>query len=512
MTIRTKIALFVLAVGLCEAVLLGAIGHNSVAAVARSAAEQRRIGAAIEGTRALNVSLTRLSDPSHLLAGTQGTVSEKFISEMDELQRCVATCAATACHGYEKRPPQMAAKVLEDLRGVRLSGESILAETPPSLERWVQEVDTPVRRVARMSGEMADTLMLRSREAERNAQEAEHSALFLVTLTTVFSVLVAMGLCAPIALGITRPLDRLSEQSRQIALGNLDLRAEEEGPREIALLARSLNRMLDDLSQSRKDLDAHRTSLEAEVVQGIAELRQKDEVLQRSGSLATIGLVAGTVAHDINNPLTSLLLNSEKLLETLGPDDARRAVVEDIGKDARRCRSIAMEIRSLTRQAPVEKVSCDLAELAQEAIRLVRFRAEPRRVATTLEAPPSPVICLGAPAQLMQMLVNLIGNAVDASPADGEVRIRVHGRDDQAFVEVEDRGPGIPPENRASIFKLLFTTKKEGTGLGLALCRRIVEQHEGTIGFESRTAKDGQGKGTGTLFRVTLPLKREGGR
>ena len=102
MTIRAKITLWVLLVGLSEAILLGLIGYNSVAALARNAVELRKISAALSGARELNASLIRLSDPSRLL---QGGDPARFERELGDLRRQVGTCSATTCHGYAKRPP-----------------------------------------------------------------------------------------------------------------------------------------------------------------------------------------------------------------------------------------------------------------------------------------------------------------------------------------------------------------------------------------------------------------------
>lgn len=266
--------------------------------------------------------------------------------------------------------------------------------------------------------------------------------------------------------------------------------------------------MLADLAHSRQELLSHQESLEREVEARIRELRTKDEELKRSGQLASVGLIAGTVAHDLNNPLMSLLLNADAVEGAIPEGDPRRRLVEELMIDARRCRQIAGEIRALSRESEMERVPCAVGELLREAVRMVRFKWEPRRIAVACEVPGSIPRCFCAPPQILQVLVNLIDNAIDATPDGGRVRTRARAEEGRLIVEIEDDGPGIPADRRAFIFKPLFTTKSTGTGLGLAISRRIAERHGGTVEFETRTAEDAGAQGTGTRFRVVIPMEK----
>ncbi|MBI2191668.1 MAG: HAMP domain-containing histidine kinase [Planctomycetes bacterium] len=515
MSIRAKITLFVLVVGLSEAVLLGVIGYNSVSSVSRNAAELRRIGSAIEGTRALNVALSRLSDPVEFLLRNERTASDRFGSHMDELERRVSTCAATSCHGYEKRPPEMAGQVIRDLRTIRGSGTKILVGrgpgVPPPLEDWAEGVDGPSRKVSEATGQMAETLTAKAKELESASRETERAALFLVGTTTVFCIFVAVALCHPIAGGITRPLENLADQSRRIAEGDLTLRAAETGPRETVRLARSFNLMLDDLSKQRNALLNYQNELERTVEERVSELRQKDEELKRSEQSAGIGLVAGAVAHDLNNPLSNILLNAESLLDSMPESSPGREIAMDIMRDAQRCREIAYEIRTLGRENEVEFLPCRLDQIAAEAVRHLRFKWKLRDIQVRCELGKDLPECLCNAPRILQLLVNLMSNGIDASPDHGEITVRLDARDEKIILEVEDGGSGIPPECRDSLFKPFFTTKVKGTGLGLAISRRIVQQHGGTIECRTRTVAEAAGKpppGHGTLFRIQLPLTK----
>lgn len=516
MSIRTKITLFVLIAGLSEAVLLGIIGYNSVSTVSRNAAEIRRISSAIEGSRALNVSLSRPTDPLDVLVEHRDRAVENFEVDMSDLEDRIQTCAATACHGYEKRPPHMAKEVLKELRQIRANGVAILTAMkpgdPPPYTEWIQKVDGPARKVSRMTEEMSETLLSKAKEIESLSREAENHAILLVTFATLFCILFAVALCHPVARGITRPLEALAVQTRKIAEGDLQVRANEEGPHEIGMLAKSFNGMLDNLAADWDRLISLRDRLEATIEDRVVELRKKDDELRRAGRLASVGLVAGTVAHSLNNPLTSVLLNAEALLDSLPEDAKERPILEDIMRDVRRCRQISEEIKAMSRDAELAPVPCDAEPVIREATHLVRFRSEPRRISVLLEFAPGLPSCRCTAQRFLQLMTNLIENAVDASADGGVVEVRARAGEGTVVIEVQDHGTGVPVEKRASLFKPLFTTKIEGTGLGLAISRRIAEQHDGRIEFETKTAEESPGA-HGTIFRVTLPAAdREEGR
>lgn len=488
MSIRSKITLFVMTVGLSQAVLIGVIAYNSISDLTRSAAELRRISSAIEGTRSLNSELLRLTDPSDPKMARGDAAPESFSAQVKDLERRVETCSSTTCHGYSKRPPAMAGSMVEELQEIDRNGSRILANRPFQMEAWVRDVDQPARRLSRRTEEMSATLMLRARELEDASRESERRAVVLVSVVMALCVLVSVSLARPIAQQISKPVERLSEESRRFAADG-SVRAEESGPAEIVQLARSFNRMAEDVSR--------------QVNAQVAELRRKDEDLKRSERLASIGLVSGMIAHDLNNPLTSVVLNAEHLHENLEVNGTCRTALDDLLADSRRCREFASQIRSLGRETLPEGTPCSLLDLVQEAVRMIRFKWEPRGVRISVGPSPEGATCLCSAPHLVEVIMNLIDNAVDATPDGGVVDVRLRKAPGLVVVEIEDHGPGIPPSARESLFRPFFTTKAGGTGLGLAISRRIVEQHHGTVEFDTRTADEGEP--SGTVFRISLP-------
>ncbi|MBI4230769.1 MAG: HAMP domain-containing histidine kinase [Planctomycetes bacterium] len=513
MSIRSRIVLVVLLFGISEAVLLGVVGFNSVRTISRNAAELRRILAAIDGTRDLTVGLSQLGTPEGILRDAHGGGEARFSGRIADLQGRIAGCMATSCHGYAKRPADMASHLRDELGGIRTRGLEILRGRDPSsgasLDAWSQGVDASARRLTQATGQMSTTLNAKATEIESALRQTEKTALLLVTFSTVSCILVALVLCHPVARSIARPIDALAGQAWKITDGDLSARAREEGPREVVSLACLFNRMMDDLVRQQRDLLQHQEHLEREVNLRIAELRRKDEEVQRSGRLAGIGLIAGAVAHDLNNPLTNIILNSEALLRGVPPGDASRPIVEDIERDARRCRVTTLAVRSLGRENEFANSRCEIDALAREAIHLLRHRWEPRRLSLTCRFQPEPFVGEADPSRLLQVFLNLIDNAIDASPDGGFVEVRGFAGGDAMVLEVEDSGPGIPVAERPDLFRPLHTTKKDGTGLGLAICKRIVEQHAGVIDLKERVPDDAARSRTGAVFRIRMPWTRD---
>lgn len=282
-----------------------------------------------------------------------------------------------------------------------------------------------------------------------------------IGVSAVLLIVAAIGTGLLAARGIARPIERLASQSRRIAEGDISVRAGEGGPRETDILARSFNRMIDCLATER-------ASLERRVQERVAELERKDGELQRATRLASVGLIAGAVAHDLNSPLTSVVLNTEALLEVTPSTDGRRRVLEDLLREGRRCRAIAVQLRSLCRQdGGIEGVPCSIRSVVDEAVRLTRFKWEPKGASIVVEPFPDSVL-RGAP-QLLRALTLLVSSAFDASKQAGEVRIRVRPGGDAVVVEVEAGGAHVPPVARWIVEAQGGTVESDAGVIRLAL-------------------------------------------
>jgi len=278
----------------------------------------------------------------------------------------------------------------------------------------------------------------------------------------------------------------------------------------IAILTASLRVRRDQvLRQRRAGLEQEVADTAGELERTAREREQLAEQLRQSQKLEAIGRLAGGVAHDFNNLLTVVTGNLAAIRDELPEGSEGRALAAEIDDAVERATALTRRLLAFGRRQPMAPRPIDLASHA-DGMRRVLARLLGESVTLTLDLRASPAVVLADPAQLEQVLLNLVSNARDALPRGGTVRLATAwatGPDGKRRValSVEDDGPGIPPEIRGKIFEPFFTTKAEGkgTGLGLATTYGIVRQHGGTIEVDSTP-------GRGACFRVVLPEADEG--
>jgi len=232
------------------------------------------------------------------------------------------------------------------------------------------------------------------------------------------------------------------------------------------------------------------------------ELGRTQAQLVHSEKLASLGVLAGGVAHEINNPLMVILGRTELLMMEESLSEKQKKDLETIGQETERIARIVQNLLTFSRKSRQEKIeSVSLNEVIERTLMLSEHQLTVGNVKVINErAPDLPNIDANA-GQLQQVFMNLIINAHHAMPDGGELTIRTGiVPEDHVFVEIRDTGCGIDPEDINRIFDPFFTTKDEGkgTGLGLAVSRNIIENHGGDIGVQSAP-------GVGTTFRIILP-------
>ncbi|MBA4373959.1 MAG: hypothetical protein C0402_14005 [Thermodesulfovibrio sp.] len=229
------------------------------------------------------------------------------------------------------------------------------------------------------------------------------------------------------------------------------------------------------------------------------ELRETQEQLVQAAKLAAIGELASNVAHEINNPLTSIMGYAELIREETDIDSIMRDV-EIISKESLRARNIVQQLLEFARKRPLELREVNPNGLLKETVELVRVQIKNARIRIIEEYGSLPSIT-GDANQLKQVFLNIINNAVHAmSETGGILTIATTSREDQVQIAFKDNGHGIPPEILPKIFEPFFTTKREkGTGLGLSITYKIIQSHSGKIDIKSEV-------GIGTTFTLSLPL------
>jgi signal transduction histidine kinase len=237
------------------------------------------------------------------------------------------------------------------------------------------------------------------------------------------------------------------------------------------------------------------------------ELIESKALVARQEKLASLGVLAAGVAHEIRNPLTAIKARLFTQQKGLAPGSRERTDAEFIGREIDRLEKIVSDFLRFARPVEPECVPLSPAEL----LRGVRELMAPQLRESSIDLAVEPAVetkVIADPEQLKQVLINLVQNAAEALGKDGtitlraaESRITLGGRTREVVIlEVEDTGPGIPVEVQERLFDPFFTTKPSGTGLGLSIAARIVEKHGGALRFRT-------GANRGTTFDIVLPLK-----
>ena len=284
-----------------------------------------------------------------------------------------------------------------------------------------------------------------------------------------------------VASRVTRPVEALREASARVAAGDLSARVTGKASGEVGELVQAFNDMTQDLATGR------------------ARLAQAERV-------AAWREVARRLAHEIKNPLTPIAMSVETLRDARAagrPDfpeifeEGTRAIAEEV----RRLKRIVDEFSRFARLPAPERTPVAPGELIGAVLAL--FPSPPPGVTVEREVAPGLPAVLADRDQVLQLLLNLVRNALEAMPAGGVLRLSAIGAGAAVTLSVSDTGPGIPAEDLPRLFEPYFTRKEGGTGLGLAIARRIAEEHGGRLGVESAP-------GAGTTFTLSLPAAPAG--
>jgi two-component system, NtrC family, sensor kinase len=329
----------------------------------------------------------------------------------------------------------------------------------------------------------------------------------LVRLMALYTGVVALGLLVFAYISMTRlvvrPIDELSRAARRVADGGRHLEVPRTGARELAELGASVALMT---ARLRADEESLRQKI-VEIERYAADLKSAQERLVRSERLASVGRLAAGLAHEIGNPIAAILGFQELLLAGGLEPEEERDFLERMKRETERIHRILRDLLDFARPAARDALAGEppagsVGEALADVLALVAPQKAFRGVELVKDvAPDVPCVSLSH-ERLVQVLLNLLLNAVDAVPsAGGRVVVRA-GRsgDGGARIEVEDNGAGIDPAIRDKLFEPFATTKEvgKGTGLGLAVCRGLVESAGGAIGVE-------QGGEGGARFVMVLP-------
>jgi PAS domain S-box-containing protein len=238
--------------------------------------------------------------------------------------------------------------------------------------------------------------------------------------------------------------------------------------------------------------------------------REAQEELAHVTRVTTLGELTASIAHEVNQPLAGVLANAEACLlwldrETPNLDGARRSV-EWIIQDANRAGDVIRRVRGLLKKSDAQKAPLDINDVVNDGVALVQRELLSHQVSLRMELAPVRPVILADRVQLQQVIINLVINGIEAMQAvtnrPRELSIRTHRNERQVVVTVKDCGVGISPEDADRLFNAFFTTKSSGMGMGLSICRSIIEAHDGRLWAEPNLPH-------GAIFHFTVPLHQE---
>jgi two-component system NtrC family sensor kinase len=324
-----------------------------------------------------------------------------------------------------------------------------------------------------------------------------------LSLIFTFGTLMILLIGRLLALNISRPILRLRQMAEDVASGNLQQTIKLRRSDEVGELASSFNIMT---LQLRERTDEAKTLLEEsiqrnrELAETNTRLRDMQMQLVRSEKLAAIGQLTAGIVHDVKNPLAAIQGMTDMLRKDPNlPSEAR----QDIGiihDSAIKATKIVTDLLKFARQAPPEIRSQDLRKSVYDALYLNRYMIRKANVKVIAEVSDQPILATYDAMQVEQVLINLIQNAIQAMPQGGYLKVVLAKKDGTAKIALFDTGAGIPPENLKRIFDPFYTTKENGTGLGLSTSYGIIASHHGEIHVQSQVRR-------GTCFTILLPLK-----
>ncbi len=344
------------------------------------------------------------------------------------------------------------------------------------------------------------------------------SAITMVALSLGFIVIAALSVGFFVHRLVYVPLRDLETGARRLATGNLEQTIPVRSEDEFGQLAASFNAMTVALRNSQSELREWGHTLEQKVAKRTQELRIAEAETVRTEKLASVGLLAAGIAHELNNPLTGVLTFTSLLRQKMTAGSADAEDLDLVIRETKRCATIIRRLLDFAREKAPEKKFTDLNQVIEDTARIIERPASFRDIEIALDLDRNlPVVWVDADL-IKQVMMNMLVNAQHAIEQEGSITVRSRrfaqpkspepGMEPVPMVEISiiDTGCGIPEKNLKRIFDPFFTSKEvgKGTGLGLSVSHGIVKAHGGTIEVESTVGK-------GSIFRVYLPLEPSAG-
>ena len=274
----------------------------------------------------------------------------------------------------------------------------------------------------------------------------------------------------------TRPIRRIVSSAKSVAAGDLDINLPIKEHDEIGELKRSFNQM----------------------VKRLKEFRALEERWREIEHLSTIGDLSRSIAHEIRNPLNFISLSVDHLAGQ-AEAESQKKLLNSIKEEIKRLDSLVSNFLAYGRPLNINKRATNILELVNDTLSLVEARAEKTGIKIAREYPQDKIVAAIDAELIKTCLINIFQNAFQAMPEGGTMVIKVSRDDRDVIISVKDTGHGVDESLQEKVFEPFYTTRPRGVGLGLALTKRVVEEHGGSVSFKSK-------KGSGSIFTVRLPM------
>ena len=414
--------------------------------------------------------------------------------------------SAEACYGcHEKSMPLSRLNRSDRFRIYRADGERVLGViTPIENEPACSNAACHAHPAGMQVLGVLDTNISLAKVDQSLAHEKREMT--AATFVALIAVVFLSGLFVWIV--VRNPLRELKAGTDRIAAGNLGYQIPVRAQDEVGELAQSFNDMSNRLQVAQAEITAWAHTLEERVDEKTRELKQAHQRMLHVEKMATIGKMAAVVAHEINNPLSGILTYAklvkrwiEKNTMTSPKQEEMKGSLDLVASESKRCGELVKNLLSFSRVSPMNLAWCDLNQVIDRCQRLVQHKLEMSGIQMNLNLEQELPAAHCDPAQIEQVVLAMVINAIDAMPQGGNLWISTGVVAGSAIeLVIRDDGIGIPEEHLVHMFEPFYTTKESGgSGLGLAISQNIVERHGGQIDVKSVV-------GEGTTFKIVLPI------
>ena len=342
-------------------------------------------------------------------------------------------------------------------------------------------------------------------------ESIKQSEIHILIIAVVFILLFSTILVLFLRKLITDPLWQLVENTKKISKGDFNIKLPVNKKDEIGELARSFKKMVVRIQEFKEKLEGLNRELEKRVEEKAAKLKIAQKTIIQAEKMSSLGRLAAVIAHEINNPISGLVVFINLLRKQVEKGNLSEKDLEKMNKnlaimesEAKRCGTIVSELLAFSRSES-QILPTDISEILRRSIEIMKLRIRDRDdITIKVDIEPSlPLIKCDA-GKMQQVFMNLIQNAIEAMPVGGEINIKAFFNKEENKVEIEisDTGVGIPEEYLPHIFEPFYSSKENGQsiGIGLFVVYGVIEQIGGRITVDSQVGK-------GTTFRISLPVE-----